>query len=119
MKFTGLVLTVMFIIAGIFDLYMLYAHGLSYTISYTLQTAALEAPLVVFVFGFLAGHIFGYMKPKPRRYVPYIDFYLQYKLHKHDLVFMDTLVKSLDAEYHNLTPEIFRALYEYMNRKIK
>ena len=65
MKLTGVIVTAAIIILGIYDLIVVVADmGIQYSVSRFLQNAGLEAPMVTFAIGFVAGHIFGYMPPK-------------------------------------------------------
>ena len=50
---------------GAWDLYAVnFLGGVDVSISRFLQNSALKAPVIPFAFGFVAGHIFGYMAPK-------------------------------------------------------
>lgn len=57
----GLVVTVVFIIGGLYDLYLVRRYGTGSSISNFLVKAGFKAPAVTFVFGFVAGHLFGRM----------------------------------------------------------
>jgi len=65
MKLTGVIVTGAVIALGIYDLVVVVGDmGIQYSVSRFLQNAGLEAPMVTFAIGFVAGHIFGYMPPK-------------------------------------------------------
>jgi hypothetical protein len=60
---TALIVTTCVIILGIYDLVIVATNGVDQSISRFLQDTAFGSPLITFVFGFVCGHIFGYMKP--------------------------------------------------------
>ena len=60
---TALVVTTCVIILGIYDLYAVSTGGVASSISRYMQNAGFDAPAIVFTFGFICGHLFGYMKP--------------------------------------------------------
>lgn len=64
MTLTAKIVTTCVIALGIYDLYAVSTGGVDATISRYLQNSAFDAPLVPFVFGFIAGHLFAYMKPE-------------------------------------------------------
>lgn len=64
MTTTALVVTIAFITLGIYDLVVVTFFGTGRSISRFLQGTALRHPFVGFVFGFIAGHLFGYMAPE-------------------------------------------------------
>lgn len=64
MTTTALVVTISFITLGIYDLVVVTFFGTGKSISRFLQGTALRHPFVGFVFGFIAGHLFGYMNPE-------------------------------------------------------
>lgn len=64
MTLTAKVVTTAVIALGIYDLYAVSTGGVESTISRYMQQIGLDAPVIVFVIGFICGHIFGYMKPK-------------------------------------------------------
>jgi hypothetical protein len=61
MSTTGLVITVGMIILGLYDAICVLFTGVGSSISAYLVNAGFKAPLMVFAFGFVAGHLFGYM----------------------------------------------------------
>lgn len=65
MSNTHLVITVAVITLGIYDLIVVFRRGVGSSISRALQVAGFRSPTVVFVFGYLAGHFWGYMPPEP------------------------------------------------------
>ena len=63
MPIAGLVLTIAVITLGIVDLcFVLFNGGTPSSISNWMIQVGFKAPMVVFAFGFVAGHLFGYMK---------------------------------------------------------
>jgi len=64
---TALVVTICVITLGIYDLYAVSTGGVASSISRYMQNAGFDAPFIVFTFGFICGHLFGYMKPLPRK----------------------------------------------------
>lgn len=60
---TALVVTTLVITLGIYDLVVVARNGVDQSVSRFLQDTAFGSPLVAFTFGFIAGHLFGYMKP--------------------------------------------------------
>lgn len=65
MSLAGLITTIGIIILGITDLCFVLFTGTPSTVSDFLIRSGFKAPMVVFAFGFVAGHLFGYMKMKP------------------------------------------------------
>jgi hypothetical protein len=63
MTLTAKVVTACIIILGIYDLFAVSFGGEITTISWYMQCSGFDAPFVVFTVGFIAGHIFGYLKP--------------------------------------------------------
>lgn len=63
MSTTALVTTVVIIILGIYDLVCVTLGNTSISVSSFLINAGIQAPATVFAFGFVCGHLFGYMKP--------------------------------------------------------
>jgi TRAP-type uncharacterized transport system fused permease subunit len=63
MSRTAILVTTCVIILGIYDLVVVATNGIDQSISRFLQETAFGSPLITFAFGFIAGHIFGYMKP--------------------------------------------------------
>lgn len=64
MKTTALVTTTGIIALGIYDLICVTSGvGTDISVSRFLINAGIEAPGIVFVFGYVSGHLFGYMKP--------------------------------------------------------
>lgn len=64
MRLTGLVITTAIIGLGIYDLVALLVNGVGSTISQYLWSAGFKAPVMVFGFGFVSGHLFGNMNKK-------------------------------------------------------
>lgn len=69
MSITGLLVTILVIVAGIYDLGVVvygYWTGKSTTTSVSnfLIKAGLKSPFLVFSFGFVFGHLFGVMYPE-------------------------------------------------------
>lgn len=64
MTLTAKIVTTCVIALGIYDLYAVSTGGVDSTISRYLQNAAFDAPLIPFVFGFICGHVFGYLTPE-------------------------------------------------------
>lgn len=64
MSLTGLFVTIGVIVSGIFDLAMVAIRGTGSSISDFLKRASHKSPLIVFVFGFVAGHLWGVMTPE-------------------------------------------------------
>jgi hypothetical protein len=64
MKTTALVTTTLVIMLGIYDLICVTTGvGIDISVSRFLTNAGIQAPGIVFVFGYVCGHLFGYMKP--------------------------------------------------------
>lgn len=64
MTTTRIVTTTLIIILGIYDLVAVAINpSTEISVSRFLADAGLRAPGVAFAFGFVCGHIFGYMKP--------------------------------------------------------
>lgn len=62
MSTTALVTTAVIIILGIYDL-VCVVRGIDSSVSVFLVNVGFRSPMVVFAFGFVAGHLFGYLKP--------------------------------------------------------
>lgn len=62
MSIAGLLVTIGVITLGIVDLCFVLFKGTPSTVSDFLIRCGFKAPMVVFAFGFVCGHIFGYMK---------------------------------------------------------
>lgn len=63
MKTTALVTTTGIIMLGIYDLICVtFGDGVDLSVSQFLVNTAFNAPVVVFAFGFVCGHLFGRMK---------------------------------------------------------
>lgn len=60
MTTTALVCTIAIICLGIYDLIMVETGGVNRSISRWLQWCR-KWPFIVFVFGYIAGHVFGFM----------------------------------------------------------
>lgn len=54
------------IFLGILDLVVCLRNGTEASISRFLQDTAFGSPLVTFTFGFVAGHLFGYLSPSSK-----------------------------------------------------
>lgn len=65
LKVTGLILTIAVIALGIYDLVVVLCTGTGSSISQYLVNAGFKSPVLVFAFGFVAGHLFGNMNPIP------------------------------------------------------
>lgn len=64
MTHTALFTTTLVIVLGIYDLVMiLIGPGASLTVSRFLINIGFQAPAVVFMVGFVCGHVWGYAKP--------------------------------------------------------
>lgn len=62
MSLAGLITTIGIITLGIVDLCFVLFTGTPSTVSDFLIRTGFKAPMVVFAFGFVCGHLFGYMK---------------------------------------------------------
>ncbi len=60
----GLALTIAVIGLGIYDLIAVLVNGVGSSVSNFLVGHGFHAPLMVFAFGFVAGHLFGDMRLK-------------------------------------------------------
>lgn len=60
---TALVVTIAVCAIGIFDLIFVLVKGSPSSISNYLVNLGFKDPVVVFTFGFICGHLFGYMRP--------------------------------------------------------
>lgn len=67
MKVTALFCTIIMIIVGIYDAIAVSVGGIDASVSRFLQNTAFDSPAFVFMMGFVAGHVFGYMKPTTKR----------------------------------------------------
>ncbi len=67
MSIAGLLLTICVIVLGIGDLCFVLITGAPSSVSDFMIRAGFHAPMMVFAFGFVAGHIFGAMKLEPTR----------------------------------------------------
>lgn len=65
MSLAGLITTVGIIILGIVDLCFVLFTGTPSTVSDFLIRSGFKAPMVVFAFGFVAGHLFSGMRLRP------------------------------------------------------
>jgi len=63
MSTTGLIITISVIVIGIYDLVVVLSSGTGSSISQVLVNAGFSAPVMVFSFGFVMGHLFGNMRP--------------------------------------------------------
>lgn len=65
MKPAALITTILVITIGLVDLgFVVFGDGTSTTVSQFLINIGFKAPLVVFMVGFVCGHVFGWMKPE-------------------------------------------------------
>jgi len=62
MPIAGLVTTIVVIVLGIADLVLIVTTGAGGSVSNFMVQAGFKAPMMVFAFGFVCGHLFGYMK---------------------------------------------------------
>lgn len=60
----ALAVTIAVIGLGIYDLIMVAFFGAGSSVSDFLINAGFKDPVIVFAFGFIAGHLFGYMRPE-------------------------------------------------------
>lgn len=65
MSLAGLITTIGIIILGITDLCFVLFTGTPSTVSDFLIRCGFKAPMVVFAFGYVCGHLFGTMKLEP------------------------------------------------------
>ena len=63
MSITGLVVTILIIILGIYDLVVVLRGGVASSVSRFLIDSGIKAPFVAFTFGFVSGHLFGVVYP--------------------------------------------------------
>lgn len=61
MNTTGLVVFIAFIILALYDLWCVVRKGTASSISNFLITTVFKSPIISFVFGCIAGHLFFYM----------------------------------------------------------
>lgn len=64
MPLTGLVVTVLIICLGIYDLVMVVKKGTGSSVSDFLIRAGVKSNVVLFAFAFVMGHLFGKMTPE-------------------------------------------------------
>ena len=64
METTALVVTAGIIALGIYDLVVVVRGGVGTSVSRFLQRTALKSPLIAFTFGYVCGHLWGYMAPE-------------------------------------------------------
>lgn len=64
METTALVVTIGIISLGIYDLCVVLYSGVGTSVSRFLQRTALKSPVIAFTFGFVCGHLFGYLAPE-------------------------------------------------------
>lgn len=67
MGWAPLVIFVVFIVVGIIDLGFVVFTGTGSSISNAMINIGFKSPLVVFVCGLVAGHLFFYMYPKKEK----------------------------------------------------
>lgn len=60
---TSIIVAASILFLGLYDIYAILFGGEDASISRFMQNAGLRQPYIVLVVGFIAGHIFGYMKP--------------------------------------------------------
>ena len=63
MTLTAKIITGIVIALGIYDLWAVIFGGMDSTISHYLQVVGFRAPVIVFAFGYIAGHIWGFFPP--------------------------------------------------------
>jgi len=63
MRRTALITTIVVITLGIYDLATVAFTGVGSSVSQFLVDSGFKAPVMVFAFGFVCGHLFGYMSP--------------------------------------------------------
>lgn len=63
MTLTAKIITATVIALGIYDLWAVSTGGVESSISRFMQDVGFNAPFVILVFGYLAGHFWGYMPP--------------------------------------------------------
>jgi hypothetical protein len=61
---TSLIVTGAVITLGIYDLYAVAVGGVGTSISQFMQGAGFQSPFIIFVIGYICGHMFGFMKRK-------------------------------------------------------
>ena len=64
MKTTGIFITALFIIVGLYDLVVVVRHGVGCSVSQFIQESCFVSPLFNGCIFFLLGHWLGYMPPK-------------------------------------------------------
>jgi hypothetical protein len=62
MSKTGIILLIIFIILGLYDLFVFVTGGEGETISAVLKEGSLNYPFILFSAGYVFGHIFSPMK---------------------------------------------------------
>jgi hypothetical protein len=62
MKTTAVILLIAFCILGLYDLWAFIDGGIGSTISRTMLELGFRYPAIIFVCGFICGHVFGRMK---------------------------------------------------------
>jgi len=67
MTLTAKIITACVIALGIYDLYAVSTGGVESSISRFMQDSGSSAPTIVFVVGYICGHIWGYMHPKSKK----------------------------------------------------
>lgn len=65
MSYAGLVCTITMIVLGITDAILVNRFGVEGSLSRWLQSTAFSSPVFTFMMGFLAGHLFGPLYPRP------------------------------------------------------
>ncbi len=62
-----LITTILIITLGIVDLCLVVFGGTGSSVSNFLINLGFKSPVVVFTFGFVCGHLFGFMSPVPEK----------------------------------------------------
>lgn len=62
MPLAGLITTILIVVLGVVDLVFVLFTGTGSSVSNFLIQSGFKSPVLVFAFGFIAGHLFGYMK---------------------------------------------------------
>ena len=73
MKLTHLIITIVVIALGIYDLAVVLISGTAGSISQVMVDLRLTSPYVIFTWGFIMGHFFGVMPPSPAALKKYWD----------------------------------------------
>lgn len=65
MTMTALIVTIVVISLGLYDLWAVTYGGINWSISRFIQRVSFKSPVFTFMVGFVCGHLFGYMAPEP------------------------------------------------------